>query len=248
MIHRGIPKVKKIVFLLLFVYMAVIGFAHAQSDKYEVFIISATSQNEMNKKIQSAVFDSPTEVKTCSLKKPALVVFGVNNPFTTQGKSVNVVFDIKVKRPDQTILFDLPAFSYAAKTSTFKNYFLADKNFSLIFEESDPEGEHSIEVVARDLLSGREAKSKSFFIFKKTYSQSVAVKSINDLDSFAAYYYREKNEASVISTLEYLMTQEKFLKNDMPHVARLIHFFSTIGHNDPVILERMKALQHKYSG
>lgn len=238
--------------LILSLICSIVSFAEevtiktgtADEGAFKAFLISAKSHEEITTIVQGGIFDSASNVKTIYPNKTISIAFGVNNLYIGADKSVNVVFDVKVLKPDQTILFDLPA--YAKTRSAFNNNAFGDGTLNLTLEDSDPEGNYTVEAVAKDLVSGKEVKTQEIIIFRKE-EQIQEIASMDDLGNFMTYYYQHKKDAVVIPALEYLLKQENLLA-DATHLKPVIHFFATIGNNNSGVVEQLKTLKSKYSG
>ena len=236
-------KIMMLILVLTFTFSAMPVFA--QPDSFTAFLISAKSREEITQIVKSGVFESASNVKTLYPNKTVSVVFGVNNPMINAGNAVKVAFDIKLLKPDQTIMFDGPSFTTAH--AVVNNHSLGDDVFDMTLEDSDPEGEYTFVVVAKDLVSGKEAKIQQVLMYKKAGKETQGISSMNDLGFFMTFYYQKKDASFVIPALEYLLGQDDLLK-DGTHLKPAQHFFATIGHNDPALLKQMEMLQGKYSG
>lgn len=217
----------------------------AQTDAFETFLISSKSHEDLTEIVERGIFNPASNIKTIYPNKTILIAFGVNNPYIAPDKSVDILFDVKVLKPDQTILFDLP--EYTKISSATNSRFLSNETLDLTLESSDPEGNYTIIVLARDLGSGNRSMVKGAISLKKERGAGV-VASMDDFNLFMTYYYQNKNETLIIPALEYLLGQENFLKSNGTHVKPIVHFFAALVQNNPSVLEEIKMLGGRYTG
>ncbi len=236
---------------LLGLFVAVVP-VFAQSDPFTAFLISARTPEEIARRSQEGDFDPVKNVKVLYLNKTVSIVVGVHNPAMGEGNAPKVAFDVKLLKPDQTVVVDRPAFTMARRV--VNNYALGEDMFDLTLGDTDPygpdaepEGERLLVVVAKDMISGKEANVEEVLMYKKEDKEARGFASLNDFGSFMTFYYQKKDSSLVIPALEYLLQQEAFLR-DRSHLKPVQHFFAALGHGSLALLAEIKLLQPKYEG
>jgi len=194
-----------------------------------------------------------SKVNVAKRGQPILVVIFITNPGVNAQGLADVTCDITVRAPNGTIYGEqknmdcwknLPAPPTGDIQTT-------QGTMGIKIEDKDMAGRYTVDVKITDNVKEAPILLEQYFdVDEQTSSQTPAtgIANMKDLSKFVNYYYQNKDTFLVIPALEFVAKQDDFLKNNIKGVKPTEHFFATIGHNDPVLLEKMKALQGKYSG
>jgi|GEM_PF-1036761 hypothetical protein len=200
----------------LFVILLLCPFVAFAQVGYRAHILVGSSDEEILSKV-GAYLSNPTipleqrNVKTCSPNKLTTLAFGLESP-TFSKSNVNVVFDVKIFKPDGSILFDVPNHTKARALIPSSQLAMGGDKMDLALEDSDLEGTYVIQVLAKDLISGRNAQTQE----KITYNKNGASKS---LTGASANTFKADQDFAIWMTTYYLHPKPELVQDSINYFS-----------------------------
>jgi len=168
---------------------------------------------------QTETFDQANAAREYVIEETAYCAFLVQGFSTDTTGAVNLSANLKFIDPQGKILFEEK--NYAKSTISIvqdRKILILDSSFDISFEQTDPLGMYTLEVLIKDNVKGaQDATKTTLLLFDSEKSKNIIMAPVKDakhLDELWAEYFRSKNPWAIKRIISALR-----LRKESPHLG-----------------------------